>query len=339
MITDRIGDLPAWTAIPAALFAPLVVWVLWRIQVLGVEVLRARLLVLLRHAKWLYNTVSWFGTFLHEMSHATVLLLSGHGIKQFSVRTDSGHVLPRRMRNGPVGFLFFLAAALAPLFGPPLLVLLALRWLVDPALFPWAAHGPGLGAALVALEAMLWEFPRRLVSAVAHLDLSDPWHAAALAAILLGIPGSRPSHVKGSRFHGEKDEGDVAVVRKKIRQNPWPLLVLALLLAAAHYPLTRWAPAVYWYPFQALWAVAVTAIVLALAGAVWWSLVAANAAVRPWLAWVPTAGLVALQVVGHGAGWSVVEVNAASLGAFLATTMALRLVAPRRSVRLGRLAL
>lgn len=332
-------DLPGWTLLVAALFAPLGVWVLWRLQVLGVELLRWRLTKLLRHATWLYNAVSWFGTFLHEMSHATVLLLSGHGIKQFRVQTDSGHVLPRRVRRGPVGFLFFLAAALAPLFGPPLLALVGLTLLVAPALWPFGTAGLGLGPALDLLQDIFVTFPRQLLTAVARLNLADPWHAAALFVILFGIPGSKPSHVKGSRFHGEKDEGDIAVVRSRIRRNPWPLLGFVVLLLAAYYPLVKWAPAFYWYPFEAVWTVAIAALALSILGAAWWTLVAWNTGVRPLLAWLPPVALVAAQVVPRvtDMDWSIPLINGASVLLYAATALVLRVLTPRRRIgaRLG----
>src|SRR5688500_9253979 len=94
--------MPAWEPFAAAAVGPAAVWVLWRLQTVSVDVLRTRLLVLTRHwdQAWLYAIVSWFGTFLHEVSHATVLVLSGHGIKEFRAGVEEGHVLPARAQIG-----------------------------------------------------------------------------------------------------------------------------------------------------------------------------------------------------------------------------------------------
>lgn len=324
--------MAAWEPWVAAAFAPVAVWVLWRAQTASVNLLRRAMLRLLRHQAWLYNVVSWFGTFIHELSHASVLLLSGHGIKQFRAGVDQGHVTPRRMRKGPVGFLFFLVAAIAPLWIPPTLILAGMVWLVEGDLVPWQVPAEGLGAAASAWRDLFLEFPARLGAALASLDVTRWGHAVVLALIVLGIPGSRPSHVKGSRFHGEKDEGDIAVLRRRIRQNPWPLLLFLLVLYGLHFLLVPLWPRFYWYPFEAVWAVSLTGLVLALGSSLFWYLVAANGATRIVLAWLPLAALVVVQVVGRAAGWSLPQTNLASLLAFAALAVALRFVAPRKGI-------
>ncbi|MCA1820082.1 MAG: hypothetical protein LC620_08575, partial [Halobacteriales archaeon] len=233
----------------AAAFAPAAVWLLWRAQTLAVHLLRWRMVKLTTVAdlRWMYGVVSWFGVFLHELSHATVLVLSGHGVKRFRAGVEEGHVLPARMRKGPFAFLFFLAAALAPLFIPPILFLVALHFLADAHAFTFVAFGTGLDDALQALRHSLVEVPLRIVHAMAGLDLAT-WQGLTLAAgAVLAMPSSRPSHVKGSRFHGTKDEGDVAALRAQIRANPVVFLLFIALLYAAFFAAPL-APAAYWFP-------------------------------------------------------------------------------------------
>src|SRR5207244_4244981 len=143
----------AWEPFAAAAFAPAAVWLLWRAQALSVELLRWRLVALARWrgARGLYAVVSWFGTFLHEVSHASVLLLSGHG------------------------------------------------------------------------------------SDLASLDLARWPHLGVFLLVLLAMPASRPSHVKGSRFHGSKSEGDIPVLRQRIRQQPLLFVAFLALLYGAHF--------------------------------------------------------------------------------------------------------
>jgi hypothetical protein len=323
-----------WEPYAAAAFAPVAVWVLWRFQVLSVEALRHQMVKMTRHfdQKWIYHIVSWFGTLLHEISHASVLLLSGHGIRDFSVRSEQGHVTPQRMRKGPVSFLFFLVAALAPLFIPPALVLVGLLWLNDWTLVPWTVAESGLEEAWNVVRDLGVEFPKRLGLAIANLDLAKPWHLAVFLVILLGTPGSRPSHVKGSRFHGTNDEGDVAVLRSRVRQNPIPFLLFIGLLYGAYFVLGRWAPEAYWHGFEAVWAVALTGIVLALFGFLWWSLAVLDARTLPVLAWIGFAMFVTVQIVGRALPvldadpW---RLNAASVAAWFAVSLLLGLVLPR----------
>jgi hypothetical protein len=326
----------SWQPWAAAAFAPAAVWVLWRFQILGVELLRTRLVLLVRNPgqRWLYAIVSWFGTLLHEISHASVLLLSGHGIRSFKAGVEQGHVVPSRMRGG-AGLLFFLVAALAPLFIPPALALAGLVWLVDRSLLPDAVAGPGLHPAALVLREVFVTFPERLALALARLDLARPLHLATLLLVLVGIPGSRPSHVKGSRFHGKDDEGDIPALRRRIRSNPLPFLAFLLVLYGAYFALVpRW-PRWYWLPFEAVWAVALTGILLALFGAVWWSLAALGG--RTWfpLSLAGPAAFALVQVGARTGPWagsdpSIPAINLVALGAWAAVAVACALALPRR---------
>ena len=323
----------AWELAAAALFAPVAIWVLWRVQTLAVELLRLRLLVLARRGdtRWLYSTVSFLGVLLHEMSHAAVLLLSGHGIREFRAGREQGHVLPSRMRHGTVGFLSFLAAALAPIFIPPALAVALLLLLVDPGLLVWPVAQPGLAPAVDALKALLLEFPLNLARAIARLDLAHWPHAVAFALLLVALPSARPSHVKGSRFHGTQDEGDVAVLRRRIREQPWPFLLFLLLLTAA-YLLVLVLPEAYWWPIAAVWATAAAGILLAVLGALWWSVAGLAAATKAWLGWLGPAAFVAAQAGLRVAAptWPIEWVNGASLLAWAVVGALLALAFPAR---------
>lgn len=315
----------------AGLFAPVVVWLLWRGQTLSVELLRLRLLVLTRHGnqRWIYATVSWFGTLLHEMSHATVLLLSGHGIREFRAGVETGHVTPATMRKGPLSFLFFLVAALAPLFLPPALVLALMFFFVDGSLLEFASGGSGLQAAWDLLVAFGLTFPLRLLRGLANLDLAQIAHLAILAATLLGIPGARPSHVTAKG----KKEGDIAVLRSRIRENPLPFVAFLLVLYAASFLTLLW-PAAYWLPLQAVWAIAATGITLALIGALWWSLAGLDGRVTPWLACGGFAAFLAVQIgarlVALPTSVTFAHINGAALVAWLVVSLGLGAVARRR---------
>lgn len=330
-----------WQPFVAALAAPVAIWVLWRIQTSSVELLRLALLMLRDGHRRVYHVVSWLGTFIHELSHASVLLLSGHGVKQFRARSEQGHVLPARMPTGGLGLLSFLTAALAPLFVPPFFVLAALALAVDHKFVQFlTASGDLAGAQTLAL-ALFVDFPTRLGRAALDLDLLRWPHALVVLLLLVAIPGARPSHVKGSRFHGTQDEGDVAVLRRLVRHNPWPLLAFLAVLYGAYLALVAFAPVPaaplwYWAPVEAVAMLAVTGILLALFGTLWWG--AAGLSGRPgrWVTWLcPVAFLacdLGARLVLHAAP---AQANLMGLAAWLAVGLLARLTtrAPRIPTR------
>lgn len=323
--------MASWEPFAAAAIPPAIVWVLWRLQTVSVDVLRRALLVLTRHwdQSWIYAIVSWFGTFLHEVSHATVLVLSGHGLKEFRAGVEEGHVLPGRMRGG-VGMLFFLAAALAPLYIPPLLSLLAIYLVLGVAPIPFSVGGDGITGAWQAIRPVLVDLPTDLALAIAGLDLADWRHGIVLAVVLLGAPGSRPSHVK-SRFHSKGDGGDVAALRRHIRHHPLPFILFIAVVFGAYFA-AQWLPEAYWYPLEAVWAVAVAGIVLAVFGILVWGLVGLGGRTSALVAWLGPTAFVLVQVGGRALAWplSVMELNGVAVAAWAAVAVLLMLVLPRR---------
>lgn len=326
--------MQSWEPFAAAAVAPVVVWVLWRVQTIAVDLLRRVMLVLTRHwdTAWVYAIVSWFGTFLHEVSHATVLLLSGHGIREFRAGVEEGHVLPGKMRGG-AGMLGFLAAALAPLYIPPLLALLALFLVLHVLPDPFSVGGAGIAGVWDAVRPILVDLPRQLALAIAGLDLADGPQWIVLAAVLLGAPGSRPSHVK-TRFHSQGDGGDVAALRRHIRHHPLPFLVFLGLVFGGYFAAKAIpaAAAVYWFPLEAVWAVAVTGVVLAVAGMVVWGLVGLGG--RSWavVAWLGPAAFAAVEVGGRALHWpvTITQLNGIAVLAWAVVALALATVLRRR---------
>lgn len=311
----------------AAFMFPVTLWVLWRLQALAVEGLRWSMAPMVRFAGGLHNAVSFFGVLLHELSHAAVLAVTGHGVKKFHVRPDHGHVLPRRRFHNGFGDLAFMAAAFAPMFVVPAAALAAFVFLLDVP-FPYTAAGNGWEATTAAAQAFLIDSTVAWSKALASVDLYDPRQAALVLVLLLAAPGMRPSLISGKGIGGK--QGDIAIIRTIIRHRPLPFLLLLAVVIGLHF-LVPFAPAAYWAPVQVLWSVAVVGILTSLLGAVVWGLVAVGSRIVRVLAWVPPVLFVAAQVLGHNGDMSIAAVNGLSLLIWAVTALGLRASAPRRS--------
>ncbi len=305
----------------------LIAWVLWRLQALAINrVLRGGMVKLLRYQRTTYNVVSWFGVLLHEISHAVVMLLGGHGIRGFKVGVDAGHVTPKQVRKGPLGTLTFIAAALAPMVAAPAAItafLLIGRPLPDTS----AAHG--FVGIRDNLEYIATDILQRLAFDVAGMDLTTWMGATLFALAVFAMPSARPSHVRNK---GEADEGDIAVVRRLIRQRPWPVLAFWLVLYGAYFAIVPFAPAAYWLGWQLVWSIGLVGTTLAvLMGLVWYA-VAWTGRVQAWVAWLPYAAAIAVQVGGRllDVPGGVLVINAASIVVLLGLAWSLRMMAPRR---------
>jgi hypothetical protein len=185
------------------------------------------------------------------------------------------------------------------------------------------------------LVAEFVRFPIALARAIAGLDLARWAHLAVFVLLLLAMPASRPSHVKGSRFHGTQDEGDVPVLRRRIREQPLIFILFLALLYGAYFLMLVIPSRFYWYPIEAVWAVALTGIVLSLLGAVWWTLTGLAGQTKALLAWLGPAAFVATQVLfrlpGPPAGpEALMLVNGVSLAAWLVVAGTAALLVPRR---------
>jgi hypothetical protein len=292
---------------------PLVIWALWRLQAFSVQGLRGSMVRLTRGNRAIYHTVSWFGTLLHETSHALVLLLSGHGIRDFNVKSTTGHVVPRRLRRDPVSTLAFAFAALAPQFFVPALVLAAAMFFLD-ARFTFESY-----AFLPALTSMAQEVPLRLGRALVDADITNWKHAIFWLLVLLGAPGTRPSHVK----EDGRSDGDIAVLRGRVKSQPMPFVGLWILLLGAFVIASFTEINWFWLPLQWVWAIAVTGIFIAVLGSLWWWTVYQNSRIKAWASWIPVVAAIILQVFGRMTDLPIWAINGASLAAWICLAVVL----------------
>ncbi len=315
-----------WTWFLVAAAAPIVLWLLWRIQALAVDkVLRTGMYRLLRHQRATYNVVSWMGVLLHEISHAFFLILGGHGIQDFKVGVDAGHVTPKQVRKSTLGTLTFMVAALAPMFVAPAAILVLLILLPSGDWPPALVSGPGIAVLLANLQNTAFGVGLLAVSELWALDVATWGGGVLLALMVFALPSARPSHVKKKGG----DEGDIAVVRRTIRRRPLAFIILVVLAYASYFALIPWAPEVYWRMWQVAWMVAIIGIVFPIGMGIVWHIVAWTGRIRGWAMWLPYAAVVAVQVFGRLSGLDLVIMNVITLAAFFFLAYGLYWVARR----------
>ena len=78
----------------------------------------------------LVRMMNWWGSFIHELSHAITAIVTLNKVKEFKVTSTGGHVVHET--SGKFGFLKWLAAqsiSLAPAFIPPITAALLMHFL------------------------------------------------------------------------------------------------------------------------------------------------------------------------------------------------------------------
>lgn len=315
------------SALAAAIMPLVALWVLWRLQAIAVDhALRPGMFQLLRYQRRTYKVVAWMGVLLHELSHAAFLLIGFHGIQRFKVGVDGGHIVPQQVRRGPYGTLTFLAAAMAPMFVAPAIVLAVVWLLLDTQLIQIAGAGVGWAAAWPVLRDLAVDLPVRLVRALVGIDLATWPGALVFLLAIFAMPAARPSYVK----RGRKAEGDIVVFRRTVRKHPLLVAGVVLALVAAYFVLVPRHPAWYWAGWQIAWGIALVAIVLGALAGVGWYAVAWTGRIRAWAAWLPAAAAVLVQWQGRAFDMPMWAINLASLLAGAVLALGLLQVARRR---------
>lgn len=209
-----------------------VLYASWRFQEFLVNLLRWPLASIAGQSNAFEAFLTFFGTLLHEVSHASILLVTGQGIMEFHVRPYHGHVLPRRAFGNWYGHLVLAAAAVAPLWLIPFLTiavstgLLGVNWLNAPVFSPDAQMEFYRASIAVSLSAM----QDTLVQAARYPFLLT----VMIVTLIVASPGLRPS--KFIDDDGQKS-GDIWVLRRTVRRHPIPfILVICALLALVGIP-------------------------------------------------------------------------------------------------------
>jgi hypothetical protein len=179
----------------------------------------------------LYKALNWWGTFMHELSHALMVLVSLNKIKEFKVGSDGGHVTwSSTKKRGYVAWLSAQIISLAPFFIPPLLIGVPL---VYTEIIDLKGITVNLGfsdsinmISMLCLE-LIPQLTLKIGKMLAGLNLFCFWNVLLLVILMFSFSGAKPSSVKDSHL-----EGDIQSFLRRCKEHPiYTFFSLMLLIS------------------------------------------------------------------------------------------------------------
>ena len=166
----------------------------------------------------MYKALNWWGTFIHELSHALMVLFSLNKIKEFKVGSSGGHVTwSSTKRQGYIAWLSAQIISLAPFFIPPLLIGIPLVYteIID---LKGITVNFGFADPLNMISMLCLELIPQLVLKIgkmlAGLNLLCFWDVLLLVILMFSFSGARPSSIKDSHM-----EGDIQSFLKRCKEH------------------------------------------------------------------------------------------------------------------------
>ena len=190
------------------------------------------------HHPRLYKVLNWWGTFMHELSHALIVLISLNKIKEFKVGSGGGHVTwSSTKRQGYIAWLSAQIVSLAPFFIPPLLIgiplvyteIIDLRGITVKSGF----SDPINMISMLCLE-LIPQLALRIGKMLAGLNLFCIWDVLLLVILMFSFSGAKPSSIKDGNT-----EGDIQSFLRRCKEHPiytfFSLMLLILLFWVIAY--------------------------------------------------------------------------------------------------------
>ena len=155
----------------------------------------------------MFKALNWWGTFMHELSHALMVLLSLNKIKEFKVGPGGGHVIwSSTKRQGYAAWLSAQIVSLAPFFIPPLLIGIPLVYtkIIDlkGITVNFGFSDPINMISMLCLE-LIPQLALKIGRMLAGLNLFCFWDVLLLVILMFSFSGAKPSSIKDSHLEGD----------------------------------------------------------------------------------------------------------------------------------------
>ena len=159
------------------------------------------------HHPRLYKALNWWGTFVHELSHALMVLLSLNKIKEFKVGSNGGHVTwSSTKKQGYIAWLSAQITSLAPFFIPPLLIGVPLVYTeiinLKGITVNFGFSDPINMVSMLCLE-LIPQLALKIGKMLAGLNLLCIWDVLLLVILMFSFSGAKPSSIKDSHLEGD----------------------------------------------------------------------------------------------------------------------------------------
>lgn len=155
----------------------------------------------------LYKALNWWGTFVHELSHALMVLVSLNKIKEFKVGSGGGHVTwSSTKKQGYIAWLSAQIISLSPFFIPPLLIGIPLVYteIIDlkGITVNFGFADPINMISMLCLE-LIPQLVLKIGKMLAGLNLFCFWDVLLLVMLMFSFSGAKPSSIKDSGTEGD----------------------------------------------------------------------------------------------------------------------------------------
>ena len=182
------------------------------------------------HHPRMFKALNWWGTFIHELSHALMVLVSLNKIKEFKVGSGGGHVTwSSTKRQGYVAWLSAQIVSLAPFFIPPLLIGIPLVYteIIDlKGITVNFGFADPINMVLMLCLELIPELLLKIGKMLAGLNLLCFWDVLLLVILMFSFSGARPSSIKDSHM-----EGDIQSFLRQCKEHPiYTFFCLVLLI-------------------------------------------------------------------------------------------------------------
>lgn len=186
----------------------------------------------------MYKALNWWGTFIHELSHGLMVLVSLNKLKEFKVGSGSGHVTwSSTKRQGYVAWLSAQIVSVAPFFIPPLLIGIPLvytkRVNLETIIINLGFADPINMVLMLCLE-LIPQLALKIGKMLAGLNLLCIWDVLLLVLLMFSFSGAKPSSIKESTT-----EGDIQSFLRQCKEHPiytsFCLVFLILLFGVIGY--------------------------------------------------------------------------------------------------------